>query len=268
MGETTSVSFTTPETGPNAPEEQNTPTPEGRPEWLPAEFNTVDDFVKGYNNTKAGFTQARQELASLKQEPTEEGEQDPPPRDPDAVQTDNLDQAAKDLAEKQGVDLSPYANEYAETGDVSEEHRAAIAEAFSDVLGPNARTIVDDYINAKKVAHSNDQRMYMEVAGGSEVYHEMSQWAAQNLSREEIEAYNRAVNSGDRHTTTFAIEGLKARYAAATGQAPRLISGQPAAPTSPFTSSAEMRRAMSDPRYKTDEAYRNQVRSRLAVSNL
>jgi hypothetical protein len=137
------------------------------------------------------------------------------------------------------------------------------------VLGPNARQIVDDFIEARKVVIQNDQKMYMDAAGGQEQYGTMVEWAKQNWSAEQVAAYNRQVQSGDRHATLFAIEGLKSKFEAANGRIPQRITGTGGASTSQgaFRSVAEMTRAMSDPRYQSDEAYREEVRQRLALSN-
>ena len=269
------VTFNAPEPGPNAPteiEQAHQQQSTERPEWLPPEFKTVDDFVKSYGETKAAFTRTRQELATLKGEQPPTTEEEPPAEAPaegdDAERMDRQDKAITEMAAKSGLDLSPYQEEYFSKGDVSEENRAKIAEAFAPQLGPNSRQIVDDFIESRKIIHNNDRNMYFNAAGGQEAYGEMIQWASQTLPPDQIAAYNRTVNGGDRHATLFAIESLRARYEAAQGRAPTArVSGRPnTVGATPFGSTAEMQRAMSDPRYKTDEAYREEVRRRLAVT--
>lgn len=269
-----SVSFETPETGSEAPAQdlQNTGDP-NRPEWLPEQFKSPEDFAKSWQDQRAEITRLQQASAQNKQpdppdsgEPPKDEQEKPPAADDKQNQQDD---AAKELADQAGLDLSPYQEEYSSTGDVSEENREAIAKSLEKQLGPNARQIVDEFIEARKVVHENDTRMFMDAAGGQESYTQMVNWASTALPPEQVQAYNKQVNSGDRHTVLFAIEGLRAKYEQANGRDPRLISGsgRPGAAVGGFSSTAEMTRAMSDPRYKSDPAYREEVRAKLARSN-
>ncbi|MGW8177194.1 MAG: capsid assembly protein [bacterium] len=277
----TSVEFTQEPTGPNAPATQEPATPGStgnqgeRPDWLPQEFNTVEDFVKSAKDTKAALTQSQQELARIKGDPGYgEDDDEEPLRDPTQTQDDpeepstqKMDDAAKKAVADAGFDAEPYVQEFAATGDVTPENRDKIAEGLKGILGEDARTIVDEYVEAKKVGYHNDQKLYMEAAGGAENYGEMVVWAKDNWSPGEIQAYNKAVNSGDRHTIMFAIEGLKNKYEAVNGRNPNLIGGgnSPRSGAVPYSSTAEMTRDMQDPRYKTDEAFREQVKRRIAA---
>lgn len=267
------ITFTSEETGSERPapvdNQQDYSQEPGRPAWLPQEFKSVDDFVRSYHDTKAAYTRSRQELSQLQGGPEFEEEVDDqrdPPMEP--VQDDKLDDAAQNVADKAGVDLTPYQQEYASSGDVSEESRQQIAESLKGVLGDNAREVVDQFIETRRVTHANDMRMYMDAAGGQEAYGNMVNWASENMDPSSIEAYNKQVNSGDRATVLFAIESLRTRYEAANGRAPQLVRGN--APRSgglPYRSTAEMLTAMRDPRYKQDPAYRDEVQQRIAVSN-
>ena len=259
------------ETGPLPPEqEQQQPQQSGdRPDWLPPEYSSVEAFVKSAQDTKAAYTQARQELSQIKgEEPTDEQEDtEEAPQEPGQIKADSLDDAAEKITAKAGVDVSEYTQEYYSSGDLSEDSRTALAESLKDVLGDDARQMIDDYVEAKKVVHQNNSKTYMDEAGGTEQYQAMTQWAADNLPPEQIAAYNKAVESGDRHSTLFAIRGLRAQYEAAEGRTPNLRSGTPGASgVAPFGSAAEMRLAMADPRYKADPSYRESVARRLAAS--
>jgi len=248
------------------------------------------NVAKSYQDMRAEVTRLQQENAKLRggtgtpttsetppdptveETPAEAPEKpaQPDPAKPEAKPPKTADEAAQEAATAAGVDLNPYSEEYATTGDVTEENRAKIAESLKGVLGENARQIVDEFIESKKVVHQNDRTMYMEAAGGEEAYQTMVNWAAQGgLPKEQIEAYNKQIGTGDRHATLFAIEGLRAKYEAANGRAPKLL-GNTLPPSngsvSPFRSSAEMTQAMADPRYKKDIAYREEVKKRLAVS--
>ena len=285
----TQVSLTTPETGPEAP--QAPAVDPNRPAWLPQEFATVEAYNASYAELRADHTRKSQELARLKgdapaEEPKTETTQTPPndpakpapvtppkiedpAKKPDETKPDDKDPAEK-AAEAAGFSLDNYQTEYFETGDVTPENRAKIAEGLKGVLGENALDIVNQYIEGQKVTHANDRQMYFNEAGGEDAYTGLVTWASTNLSKEEIGAFNKAVDSGDRHATLLAIRGLRSTYEAKNGRIPNNIRATGGAgansANAPFQSSAEMTAAMRDPRYKTDEAYRANVAARIAAN--
>lgn len=283
----TQVQLTTPESGATAPVETPVVDP-NRHEWLPKEFATVEAYNASYAELRADHTRKSQELARLRGEtvetPAETTSEEPktetpktapvtPPKIEEPKKDDeaNPDDPANKVIEASGFDVNPYQEEYFSTGDVTPENRAKIAEGLKGVLGDNALEIVNQYIEGQKVTHANDRKMYYEEAGGEDAYHGLVTWASTNLSKEEIAAYNKAIDSGDRHAATLAIRGLRSTYEAKNGRDPNRIIGSGGAngPSSgaPFQSSAEMTAAMRDPRYKTDEAYRANVAARIAASS-
>lgn len=269
MAEHNEVTFTTEESGANSPapiQEQDYSNDPDRPEWLPQQFRTVQDFVGSYNETKSTLTRTQQELANrgLDEEAPPQQEQ----QTPQQAQDDNLDEAVENISDKAGFDLTPYQAEFFEQQDVSEQSRNEIADGLKDVLGDNARSIVDQFVETRKVTQANDMRLYMDAGGGEAQYTEMVSWASQNQDPTFIEQFNRQVNSGDRSTVLFAIESLRTRYEQTNGRSPQMLGGRNPANSGsrPFRSTAEMVQAMKDPKYKTDEAYRNDVAARMAVS--
>lgn len=275
------VQFQAPEPGPNAPAPEQSQQNEEIVIRSPEDAQKV---AKSLKDTKAELTRVQQELARLKgqqqpdpqspqddqqnSDPSNQQQQQPDPSKVDPNDPKSVDEAAEKLAKDAGLDLAPYQEEFFSTGDVTPENRDKIAKALEKQLGPSARQIVDDFVESRKVTMANDQNLYMQAAGGQEQFQKMIQWASQTLPKEQVEAYNKQVNSGDRHATLFAIEGLRAKYEAQVGREPNLLQGRVNTNSSQgFKSAAEMRRAMADPRYKEDEAYRNEVKARLAVSN-
>ena len=113
--------------------------------------------------------------------------------------------------------MNPYQTEYDTTGDVSEENREKIAEGLKGVLGEGARGIIDEFIEGRKLTAENDTRMFMDTAGGEAAYKEMITWASTSMPKADIDVYNKATESGDRHAVMFAIEGLKSKFHAANG---------------------------------------------------
>ena len=104
--------------------------------------------------------------------------------------------------------------------------------------------------------------------GGEAAYQRLVGWAAQNFSEAEIQAFDNVVDSGNVAAINLALAGLQARYTDANGYEGKMIQGKAAAPADTFKSQAEVVRAMSDPQYDRDPAYRNQIMEKLARSDI
>jgi hypothetical protein len=98
----------------------------------------------------------------------------------------------------------------------------------------------------------------------------MVEWAANNLSKEEVDAYDAIVSENDVTSARLAAKGLWAQYVAQNGKAPKLIGGSQSmsGSVSPFRSTAEVVAAMADSRYSSDPAYRRDVEKRLEISDV
>ena len=106
-------------------------------------------------------------------------------------------------------------------------------------------------------------------AGGEKAYSDIINWAKTSLPQEQINAFDEVVNSGSVQAIQLAVAGLKAEYTNANGAEGKMFTGK--APTNKgdvFRSQAELVRAMSDPRYDNDPAYRLDVVEKLDRSNI
>ena len=110
--------------------------------------------------------------------------------------------------------------------------------------------------------------MLMDMVGGNKAYKSMLDWAAQNFSEAEIQAFDNVVDSGNVAAINLALAGLQARYTDANGYEGKMIQGKAAAPADTFKSQAEVVRAMNDSRYDRDPAYRTEIMEKLARSDL
>ncbi len=104
--------------------------------------------------------------------------------------------------------------------------------------------------------------------GGEAAYQRLVGWAAQNFSEAEIQAFDNVVDSGNIAAINLALAGLQARYTDANGYEGKMIQGKAAAPADTFKSQAEVVRAMSDPKYDRDPAYRDEIMQKLARSDI
>ena len=160
--------------------------------------------------------------------------------------------------------------EQAQSDDYSEDTLSQLAKA-----DPN--DLAKMYLDYRSKAESSNQQVQMtqEYAdslktsvGGEEQYNQMLGWAGQNLTEQEIEAYDSVMEKGDPAAAYWAVQALSARYKDSNGVEGDLVQGKPPGPGNIFRSQAELVEAMSDPRYEKDPAYRRDLMRRLENSDV
>lgn len=167
--------------------------------------------------------------------------------------------------------LNEASAEYAETGELSQEMLDAFSQMSSQELvqaymqyqanqeqAPIAQDLSDSEVN-----------MIKNSVGGEAAYEQLVGWAAENFSPQEIQAFDSVVESGNLGAINLALQALYYRYTDAMGFEGQTIQGKPArSQADVFRSQAEVVRAMSDPRYENDPAYRQDVFDKLERSEL
>lgn len=225
-------------------EEIDTPQ-DSRPEWLPEKFQTAEDLAKAYSELEA-------KMGNTQEQQKENVEEQP-----------NTEEAAREAVENQGLDFDAMTNEFWENEGLSD----ATYEKLNAAGIPNE--MVDAFIDGQMAVATQMRAEAFNMVGGEKAYTDMVEWAQNNLSEQEVNAYNDAVESGDPNATKLAISGLNAQYRMDNGQEPNLISGEAAnASSGAFQSVAELTAAMADPRYNRDSAYRQEVANKLARSSV
>jgi len=114
-----------------------------------------------------------------------------------------------------------------------------------------------------------DIKSLQGVVGGQEAYTDMMKWANDNLSENEAKMYDAVMDKGDPLAAFFAVQALTYRFNDSKGVEGQMLQGK--APTEKgdtFRSQAEVVRAMSDARYESDPAYRQDIYDKLERSNL
>jgi hypothetical protein len=107
------------------------------------------------------------------------------------------------------------------------------------------------------------------VVGGDKEYNSMIEWAKGNLNDNEINMFDEVLSRADPYSCFFAVRTLANRYLEATGSEGELLTGKPASNKQDlYRSQAEVVRAMTDPRYEKDPAYRQDIYDKLERSNL
>lgn len=118
-----------------------------------------------------------------------------------------------------------------------------------------------------RLSPEEEQSLIQEV-GGLEFYNQALRWAAENLTKEEIAAYDGILTNGDRGAVSFAVKSLIQQFRANGDYDGAPVSGKAVRGqgVKPFRSQAELARAINNPKYREDPAYRLDVEQRLAAS--
>ena len=106
------------------------------------------------------------------------------------------------------------------------------------------------------------------IAGGTDGYEKLMEWAGENLPDETCKNFDEVIETGNKAAVTFAVKALMGQYEDSVGRESNLIQGKPSKPTEVYRSMAEVVRDMGNPLYDKDEAYRDDVRRKLEISNL
>jgi hypothetical protein len=150
-------------------------------------------------------------------------------------------------------------------------------ETLQSLEGMSASDIADMFLAYREQQPSQSEQYEISpeevssmkgIVGGEDQYNQMITWAAQNMSQEEIAVYDAVMDKGDPQAIYFAVQALNYRYQDSVGTEGRLLTGSAAQSMDGFRSQAEVVRAMSDPRYDNDPAYRQDVYNKLERSNV
>jgi len=241
------------ETTADKPVEEIKPT-QSKPEGLPEKFNSVDELVKSYSELEKKLGEQSQ--------PTEKSVDPVSKAEVKEQPKSDLDIATK-AVDSAGLNMETLSEEFAKDGKLADGSYKSLEKAGIP------KEYVDRFIAGQQAIADQQSATVKNLVGGTEAYDSMSDWAGQNLTETEKQAYNTAVNSKDLEAVKLAVVGLKARYAQSTGSEPTLVEGK-ASPSAEqgFASWAQVTQAMSDPRYAKDPAYQAEVKNKLANSKI
>jgi hypothetical protein len=243
-------------------------------ELLAGKYKSVEDLEKAYKELQAKLSRGE----SVTPEPEDDSSADDSEADAKDEEDDKPAGDARELygdliggkLEEAQIDFQDMNVRWQQTGTLEAGDYEQLAEA-----GFN-RDMVDAYLSGLQYKQAQDTALSVkEVAaikqslGGEAEYNKMIEWAAVNLSTDEIEGFNQIINTPSMAAVKMAITGLHARYSAVEGREPKLIGGRaPKGSTDKFESTAQLVEAMSDPRYSKDPAYQKKVQDKLSRSSI
>ena len=234
---------------------------------IAGKFKTAADMVNSYKELEGklgAIDQTKEQPEGIAEEDT--AEQETETNDSEFNAEEYYGDGLASVLEEGGIDAQDISNRFLENDEISEDDYSKLAEAgFS-------KQVVDLYLDGVRnsgIAGEVDAEGIKESVGGDESYGQMVSWAMENLPAEDIQAFNKLTDTGDGPAIKLAVQGIYSQYNNAMGVEPNLYSGRAAASgPAPYRSTAEVKAAMSDPRYGKDVTYTESVYSRLEKSDV
>jgi hypothetical protein len=222
---------------------------------IAGKFKSQDDLLKAYN-------ELQKKLSTPSEGDSEEGEEEEAPEATEEVPEETeIDENVRKF-----VDIS---QRFESEGGLTEED----VETLSNM---DSKTLIETYfkyhaVQSNKVqaqaATQAEMSSIRQSVGGDEAYGEMIEWASQNLNESEIDQFNAVVSTNNANAIKYAVESLSNRWRGSEGYEAPLVTGRKAPSKGKvFRSQAELARAIADPRYSSDPAYRMDVEEKLARS--
>lgn len=253
---------------------------------LAGKYKNAEELEKAYMELQQRFSKGDAEEESVEEEEYEETaeESDEPYEyeryDEDGdVNFESVKEAYGDkLAEvfqESGIDPWVMNDHFMENdGTLTNEMYDQLNEAgFSDTIidaylgGLRAQAGQADLVEAPILSDSEISEI-KNLAGGDQGYEQVTQWASENLSEADVEAFDEVINTGNKAAVRFAVKALVSQFEDAMGRDADLVTGKSTNKGAPYRSMAEVVRDMQDPRYERDEAYRMDIMQKLERSNL
>lgn len=184
---------------------------------------------------------------------------------------DEDDSAEEGGDDTETFDMESVYNEWVQNGELSEDTNNALVDRIEKAGFPNAQGIIDQYLAGAQASVEAVRSTAFNAAGGQEQYTAMTDWARDNLSAQQIAAYDAAVSNPDM--VELAVRGLRAQYEAAGGEVKQQTAkkvGAGAKPDGGFSGMVPLPRSnyqiselVSDARYAKDPGYRAEVDARI-----
>lgn len=246
---------------------------DGEESLLAGKYKSVQELEKAYKELQSKLGQRPQDSVAAPADDDDQQDEDDTedePEEPVGNAKELYGEFIGSRLEEAGIDFGEMNTRWQQSGELTTEDYSQLEEAGF------TKDMVDAYLAGLQYKQAQDSALtarevtaIKQEYGGDKAYGEMLSWAAQNLSQEEVDAFNQIINSGNLATTRLAISGLHSRYSSAVGREPKLIGGRAAkASTDKFESTAQLVEAMKDPRYAQDPAYRRKVEDKLSRSSI
>jgi hypothetical protein len=214
-----------------------------------AQDNLLAGKYKNAEELEKGYLELQQKLSNKEEAPAEEQAE------------------AVEEAEEQTI-----LDRIWEEATTQEEFSPELTEEISKMSSTDLANMYLDYRQSNEGAEPQVNRDFSEadikelkgVVGGEANYANMIDWAQKSLNEQEVKMFDAVMERGDPLSAFFAVRSLAYAYNDAVGYDGNMVQGKaPRQSNDQFRSQQEVVRAMADPRYEEDPAYRRDIMEKL-----
>lgn len=247
----------------DAPKEEAISKPEGVPDkYWNAETGAID-YASW--NTEMEYLQKKASGKSEdkpEEKPKDETEEKPEGKTDDETEEKSEEvKAAEDVLESKGLDMAEFNEEFAATGELSEDSYEKLSKAGIP------EDMVNAFIAGQEAIVTQQRVATLAPIGGEEEFTKMVSWMTANLSPEEVKSYNEQVGTDSLTTTQNAISNMYAKYTDTVGKSGSMLDGsEQSESNSGFDSRSAMSAAINDKRYGTDPQYTKQIEDKIKAT--
>ena len=219
-----------------------------------AQDNLLAGKYKNAEELEKGYLELQQKL-NTKEEPAQE-EQEEQAEEAAEVESTILDQLWDEATSEKGEFTQETLDELGKMNveDLAQMH----LEYRNSVQGQQPEG--KDFSEA-------DIKELKGIVGGEQNYSNMIDWAQKSLNEQEVKMFDAVMERGDPLAAFFAVRSLAYAYNDAIGYDGNMVQGKaPRQSNDQFRSQQEVVRAMADPRYEEDPAYRRDIMEKLERS--
>ena len=212
---------------------------------LAGKYKNAEELEKGY-------LELQQKLNTKEEEPAQEEEEEAATEE---VETNILDQLWEEAGTEEGY-----------TQESLDKLRKMSVDELAQMHLEYRDSVTKEQPQNRDFTEA-DIKELKGIVGGEKNYANMIQWAQGALNEQEIKMFDAVMAKGDPLGAFFAVRALGYAYNDAVGYDGKMVQGKPPKQSSDqFRSQQEVVRAMADPRYDEDPAYRMDVMEKLERS--
>ena len=220
-----------------------------------AQDNLLAGKYKNAEELEKGYLELQQKLNTKQEEPAQEEEVEEEESTAEEAEANILDQLWEEAGTEEGY-----------TQESLEKLRKMSVDELAQMHLEYRDSVTKEQPQDKDFSEA-DIKELKGVVGGEENYANMIQWAQGALNEQEIKMFDAVMAKGDPLGAFFAVRALGYAYNDAVGYDGKMVQGKPPKQSSDqFRSQQEVVRAMADPRYDEDPAYRMDVMEKLERS--
>ena len=217
-----------------------------------AQDNLLAGKYKNAEELEKGYLELQQKLNTKEEEPAQEEEEEAATEE---VETNILDQLWEEAGTEEGY-----------TQESLDKLRKMSVDELAQMHLEYRDSVTKEQPQNRDFTEA-DIKELKGIVGGEKNYANMMQWAQGALNEQEIKMFDAVMAKGDPLGAFFAVRALGYAYNDAVGYDGKMVQGKPPKQSSDqFRSQQEVVRAMADPRYEEDPAYRRDIMEKLERS--